>query len=218
MDRGRKSLECLKFVNSLPDDRKILIHGNHESLLQDCLDRGYCLSHDDHNGTTWTVGDLGYYGAVTDMDEVFKLARKNSEWIKYRNSLVDYAEVGNSIFVHGWIPCFADDSNKYHARDIKYTFDENWRDGDWDAARWINGMNAWSQGVKIEGKVIYMGHWHTSWGHSKLHKLGPEWDNKYSTNPEHRKAHFEPFVDEGIVALDACTAYSHKVNVVVLED
>nr|DAD78145.1 MAG TPA: hypothetical protein [Siphoviridae sp. ctrgt10] len=28
---------------------------------------------------------------------------------------------------------------------------------------------------------------------------------------------FEPYIKEGIIALDACTAYSKKVNVVVLE-
>ena len=95
---------------------------------------------------------------------------------------------------------------------------KNWRDGDWKSARWINSLDAWNQGIKVDGKTIYCGHWHTSWGHSKLHKIGSEWDNKYSTNSEHKKAHFEPFCDDGICAIDACTAYSHKVNVVIVEE
>lgn len=144
--------------------------------------------------------------------------RKHPDYNEYINSTVDYYEDDKHIFVHGWIPCKSNDSNMYHARGIKYTFDENWRNGDWKRARWINGMDAWNQGIKVDGKTIYCGHWHTSWGHSKLHNLGPEWDNKYSTNPEHSKAHFEPFCDNGICAVDACTAYSHKVNVVVVED
>ena len=34
------------------------------------------------------------------------------------------------------------------------------------------------------------------------------------SNIEH--AHFEPFKDKGIIAIDACTAYSEKVNCLVL--
>ena len=33
LDRGKEAVKCLQFVNSLPDDRKILIRGNHEDLL-----------------------------------------------------------------------------------------------------------------------------------------------------------------------------------------
>ena len=79
-------------------------------------------------------------------------------------------------------------------------------------------MEAWHQGVKVDGKTIVCGHWHASFGHSKFHGDGVEFPNERSTNPEHRRANFDPFVDDGIIALDACTAYSHKVNCVVLED
>ena len=51
---------------------------------------------------------------------MFKRAKNNPELKKYLKSLVDYAEVGNYIFVHGWIPCNRDDPNPYHARNIKY--------------------------------------------------------------------------------------------------
>ena len=40
LDRGNEPMECLKFVNSIPRDRKILIRGNHEDLIEECLDRG----------------------------------------------------------------------------------------------------------------------------------------------------------------------------------
>ena len=39
LDRGEKPLECLAFVNSLPAKRKLLIRGNHEDLLEDCIYR-----------------------------------------------------------------------------------------------------------------------------------------------------------------------------------
>lgn len=205
LDRGPKPLQCLRFVNSLPKERKILIRGNHEDLMEEMIARRESRHHDWHNGTIQTALDLAGYGLTTfDESEMFDEMRNHPDYNEYINSTIDYYEDDENIFVHGWIP---DDS----------TYD-NWRDGDWKQARWVNGMKAWSQGTKVEGKTIYCGHFHTSWGHSKLHKVGPEWDNKYSTNPEHRKAHFEPFIDDGICAIDACTAYSHKVNVVVVEE
>lgn len=219
LDRGPDPIKCLEFVNSLPEDRRLLVRGNHEDLMEEMIARRESKQHDWHNGTIQTALDLTGCGLTSFIEfDVFDAMRKHADYNKYINSTVDYYEDDKHIFVHGWIPCKSNDSNMYYARGIKYTFDENWRNGDWERARWINGMDAWNQGVKVDGKTIYCGHFHTSWGHSKLHKLGPEWDNKYSTNPEHRKAHFEPFCDDGICAVDACTAYSHKVNVVVVEE
>ena len=39
LDRGNKTLETLKYVNGLPKERKILIRGNHEDLLTECIKR-----------------------------------------------------------------------------------------------------------------------------------------------------------------------------------
>lgn len=52
--------------------------------------------------------------------------------------------------------------------------------------------------------------------HNCGHKIYWDTCNRY-LNPEHRRARFDPFVDTGIVALDACTAHSRKVNCFVLE-
>lgn len=220
LDRGSMPLNCLKFVNSLPDERKILVRGNHEDLLEECLARRECLSHDYHNGTALTIADLAYVWVDLGgkSEDMFKRAKNNPELKKYLKSLVDYAEVGNYIFVHGWIPCNRDDPNPYHARNIKYSFDENWKDGDWNTAHWVNGMDAWHQGIKIDGKTIVCGHWHCSYGNSKFHNDGMEFPNYRSTNPDHRYANFNPFIDDGIIALDQCVVESHKVNCFVFEE
>ena len=68
-------------------------------------------------------------------------------------------------------------------------------------------MQEWKNGERIKGKTIVCGHFHTSWGHYYLHNIGSEWDRS--------TACFEPFEDKGIIALDACTAYTHKVNCLV---
>lgn len=218
LDRGEKPLECLRFVNGLASNRKILIRGNHEDLTRACFSRSSFGYHDYSNGTADTILRLGDFGMITDIDEVFKNAKTNPQWLLYEDSLVDFAEIGDKIFVHGWIPCFADDENMYHSKNVKYTFNDDWRVGNWERARWINGMDAWNQGVKIDGKTVFCGHWHTSWARAHIDKSGVEWDNDRSTNTDHRKADFSPWVKDGIVALDACTAYSHKINVYTFEE
>ena len=211
LDRGPDPLKCLQFVNSLPEDRKILIRGNHETLLDDCLINKYFTKYDYSNGTAGTVMALGNFLFITSADQMFKFAKSNTEWINYKKCLRDFYDDGKNIFVHGWIPCKKDDPNIYHAKNVKYTFDENWTNGNWEAARWSNGMDAWNQGVRLPNKTIYCGHWHTSWARAHILKNGVEFDT------ETEKACFDPFVDDGIVALDACTVVSNKVNCYTVE-
>ena len=60
-----------------------------------------------------------------------------------------------------------------------------------------------------EEKTVVCGHWHTSYGHSKLEKKGSEFGFD---------ADFSPYYGTRIIALDGCTAFSEIVNVLVLED
>ena len=58
-------------------------------------------------------------------------------------------------------------------------------------------------------KTILCGHWHASYGHFKFEHKGSEF------GPD---ADFSPFYGNRIIALDACTGLSRRVNVIVLED
>ena len=60
-----------------------------------------------------------------------------------------------------------------------------------------------------KGKTIVCGHWHCSFGHSHYENDGGEFDN----NPN-----FTPYYGDGIIALDACTVISKKVNCIIIED
>lgn len=221
-DRGRKSREVLKFINSFPEERKICIIGNHELLMEDLIARGVSYGHDISNGTMSTVEQItNIYGhdrsAIADM-------RTNESWAKYRKSWRWYYETDNCIFVHGWIP-FIHSKERFTTEYYKPLPD--WRNASikqFEDATWENGMEAWSRGIKEEGKTIFCGHWHTSWGHCHLHNNGVEFIEEGETRTYNEEnghwisyADFSPFIDEGIVALDACTAYSHKVNVYVIE-
>lgn len=57
--------------------------------------------------------------------------------------------------------------------------------------------------------AIVCGHWHTSYGHSKYERKGTEFGED---------ADFSPYYGPGIIAIDACTAFSGKVNCLVIED
>lgn len=216
-DRGPDSEKCLKFINSIPEERKILIRGNHEDLLEEALNRGTFLNHDYNNGTDQTVTQLT---GILNVEESIKVCRENKELKKYLKSCIDYFETEKYIFVHGWIPSIRSDKNKYHTLSVDRKFDEKWREQDWEQARWDCGFDAWAQNIIIPDKTIVCGHWHTSYGHSRYHNEGTEWDTEWLRiwNLMHEddmlpgSANFDIFKDKGIIAIDACTAYSRKVN------
>lgn len=199
LDRGDKPLECLDFVNRLPADQKILIRGNHEDLLTECILRQYIGGRDRHNGTDKTLVALSGHTREEffsgDYRPYITKAGDNPALKRYLFGLVDYFEIGDYVFVHGWVPRASESPKR------------DWRLGNWYRARWENGMDEWRQDVRPRGKTVVCGHWHASWGHAMLDKTSPEWGPA---------ADFSPFSRPGILAIDACTAYSRKVNCVKL--
>ena len=118
-------------------------------------------------------------------------------------AMLDYFETEHYVFTHGWIPSIPN-------RDKSYSYISSWREADreqWNQARWFNGMDAAQ--TADENKTIVCGHWHTSYGHSKYEHKGTEFGED---------ADFSPYYGPGIIAIDACTAFSGKVNCLVIED
>ena len=223
-DRGDGTVALFAFVQDLAEkNRLIYVRGNHEDLLFDCVDEiekgGRPSQHHFHNGTVkticqfceeneWIIYDREYRKTI------LKTMQPILDFISMHS--VDYAEIGDCILVHGWIP---EKPNKDvplwdMSQDL---YDSDWRNAseyDWESARWLNGMKEWKRGIREEGKTIICGHWHCSYGWSHIRQEYKEWPPK--SGKDWSKS-FEPFVDEGIIAIDACTAYSGKINCVVLE-
>jgi hypothetical protein len=211
-DRGPGTVKIFEFVKELQKQgRLIYVRGNHEWLLEQCMKEvrnGRVPSwHHSSNGTTRTI--CSFLG--------------ESEWIMYdpscrdkicdtmqpvldfiNENCVNYAEIGDYILVHGWIPCFE------HL--------DNFRDGDkddWNQAMWLNGMDMWRNPKnRVDSKTVICGHYHCSWGWSHIRQERKEWPQK---NRKDWEKSFEPFVDDGIIAIDACTAHSGIINVLVIE-
>lgn len=218
-DRGEKPIEVMQYLTSLP--RKILVKGNHESLLQDFCERGYPYTHDYSNGTYDTVCKLGGEDLGKGIEECCIVAETITKNFIY--SMVPYFETNNYIFVHGWIPLKCNDNlPSYYTRNRKFEFDPDWRNAHysaWEQARWLNGIDMARKGFVEPEKTIICGHWHCSYGHyidALKDALANDTDLK--TEEFGKTAIWEPYYGNGVIAIDRCTAYTGEVNILVVED
>lgn len=207
-DRGPDPDKVMSYLMGL--HRKVLIRGNHENLLIECCERGEPWGYDVSNGTWATINKLGGACAKYSFEEccIRTLARTHV----FLDSMVNYFETKKFVFVHGFIPVNCDDGlPSYYRYNRKYSPMDNWREAtqsQWNDAMWLNSYDMIEQGLGIE-KCIVAGHFHASYGRWKMFgrpKFSPYTD-------------FSPFYyDDKLIMIDACTAYSHKVNCLVLED
>lgn len=203
-DRGPDSAKVWRYLKDLP--RKVLVKGNHEQLLLDCCERGYPRQHDISNGTANTIFHLGYGDEFDDMCKY--------TLVKVRpliDSMVNYFETKNYIFVHGWIPVINKDGLPAHyTKNRKFEFNPNWRNAnqkEWDEAMWGNPFDMAERRL-LPDKMVVFGHWHCSTG----------WAKSEGRSEFDADAKFDPYYGDGFIAIDACTAHSGKCNVIVIED
>ena len=208
-DRMPEAQKVYDFTKDMiSKDKLIYIKGNHEQLLLDCINRGYPQSHDWSNGTAQTILDLAPNAQT--FDEACNIVyQKIKDLFKHT---VNYVETKRFVFCHGFIPVHCDDTlPPWHRKNRKYSKMENWREAhqyQWDDATWLNSYDMVDQGLGIE-KCIVAGHWHASYGRYKT--MGRSEFSPYTD--------FSPFYyDDKLIMIDACTAYSGKVNCLVLED
>lgn len=226
IDRGKESEKVIDFLYNLPKERRILIMGNHEELFEELIYRGTVKERDIRNGTFFTFIRLFYKDIINELDfEDVSLLKKicdiTSKINDYEESklyylirqMVDYYETNNYVFVHGWIPLGVDDNgNRFYS--------EKWREGgpdNWYFARWTNGMEANINGLNIPNKTIVCGHYRTSYGNVRKNKPRLS-DLEYNKIEFSDLDYFNPYKDKGIIAIDACTKISNKVNVIVFNE
>ena len=222
LDRGKEAIKMTEFMKSLSDEgRLVYVRGNHEDLFVSCLQEisqgevfnvSSPYSHHLSNGTWDTMLQL----AQMDKDSALRYPRELVSRVMrtafYKELLpttVDYYETERYVFVHGFIPARESGRGEFKW----YNYNPDWRDGDydeWRRARWYNGMSlASSFGVREPGKTVVCGHYHTSYGHSCIKHMCTEWGDD---------AIFDVYRDDGIIALDASTANSGKMNCIVFEE
>lgn len=215
-DRGDESLSIYQYLKELYDKGKcICLTGNHEVMITDYLtlkDKSpwnYIL-----NGVRNTFADFLHQTAPF---EVWRLLDKHTEeptqadfeeWVEkvavkeinkeypellsWIQSMPYYFETKNYIFTHAAIDTTASD---WHKPNIP------WSELVWDDCSFFG------KDIKNTNKVVVIGHVGTN--HlRKMHQIGLN-DPKWSILRRE---------DGKVIALDATSNYSHKVNVLVIED
>lgn len=238
-DRGDESLELYNWVKSLPKERRILIRGNHEYLFRDMVNRGYAESHDMHNGTVDTLYQLNKWDDITESKKYYTnpdlkiehlwnkrkalfhsiISHEVRDWMM-GDEWANYWETPQYIFTHGFIPLKQhinfDKSLAYgyFVKEGPDEYREDWRNAtetEWEDSTWFNWRSNYSlvkKGINKTGKYIVVGHWHTS----DLYKYLNGTKKEIYDCPIYKSKRYK------IIGLDACTAGSNKVNILVLNE
>ena len=199
-DRGTENLNVLKYIDRLKN--KVMIRGNHEDMLLEIFDTGRLKEHNFFNGTAETITDFfGRYsldwatGEVDFSGKTRMLDRATDFILETR----DYFETEHYVFTHGWLPTMV--------RDNKIYIDPEWRKASkeqWKRARWTKWTDMYEDCDRPEGKTIVCGH------------VPSFRAKKFDKSREEMSA--DIFYGNGVIALDAGTYTTGKVNVLVIED
>ena len=198
-DRGMENAAVYDFVRGLKN--KILIRGNHEDMLCKTFVGGSLLPHSIHNGTDITIRQLLGEDAIDEdgniMGEAYEAMIK--EIMNFIDSMIDYYETEEYVLTHGWVPIILDDRTPM--------IDPNWRNAsnmEWGEARWLQWQQLYETNAKVEGKTIVCGH--------RPARMGAMFDK--SREPDDSSI----FYGDGMIAIDAGTVRSGRVNILIVEE
>ena len=94
------------------------------------------------------------------------------------------------------------------------TYNDNWRNAspkEFENSTWGCPWKLAKAGLNKTGKTIVCGHWHTADFFNNLKNLKKKYD-LYESNPIFVSKKYK------LIGLDACTAATNKVNVLVIEE
>lgn len=194
-DRGDENLEVLRFFERLK--HKVLLRGNHEDLLLKLLQTGKLLPHHYINGTINTLKNIfGKYfvDPVNDTIDFSGKTRDTERICEFIEETVDYYETEHYVFVHGWLP---ENGQTEEGR-------KNASTDDWAKSRWIKWNEKYMGLRPLPDKTLVCGHLPTFYANS--------------LDPSRGKNCCDIFYGNGMIAVDAGTADTKCVNVLVLED
>ena len=194
-DRGDENMEVLKFFERLK--HKILLRGNHEDMLLKLFRTGKVLPHHYINGTMRTLEDFFGKYFINPADDTIDFSGKTrivDRICEFIEETVDYYETEHYVFVHGWFPENADTAETRK----KATPDA------WETARWVKWNKKYAGLRPLADKTLVCGHLPTFYANV--------------LDPSRDKNCFDIFYGNGIIAIDAGTADTKQVNVLVLEN
>lgn len=194
-DRGNENVEVLRFFERL--QHKVLLRGNHEDLLLKLLQTGKVLPHQYINGTMRTLENFFGKYSINPADDSIDFSGKTrivDRICEFIEETVDYYETENYVFVHGWLPENAATPGARQEASPEA----------WEKARWVRWNEQYVGLRPLADKTLVCGH-------------VPTW-NASTFDGNRDKKDCSVFCGNGIIAIDAGTADTKQVNVLVLEN
>lgn len=194
-DRGDENMEVLRFFERLK--HKVLLRGNHEDMLLKLFQTGKLLPHHYINGTISTLKNIFGKYFIDPVDDTIDFSGKTritDRLCEFIEETVDYYETEHYVFVHGWLP-----ENAETAEERQNTSSEAW-----EKARWVKWTEKYVGQRPLSDKTLVCGHVPTFYANA--------------FDPSRDKNSYEVFYGNGIIAIDAGTADTKKINVLVLEN
>lgn len=194
-DRGEENKEVLKFFERLKNC--VMLRGNHEDMLLKLLYTGRVESHHRINGTINTLDDFfgKYVFDLSDGTLDFSGKTRTVDRIcEFIEETVNYFETENYVFVHGWLPSGYEKSDALKAVS----------DSQWEKARKSKWHLNYKGEAPLKNKTLICGHVPTFYG--------------WEVDPSRSKDCADIFYGNGLIAIDAGTHDTKKVNVLVIED
>lgn len=194
-DRGNENVEVLQFFERLKN--KVLLRGNHEDMLLKLMQTGKLLPHHYINGTMRTLENFFGKYAIDPVDDTIDFSGKTritDRICEFIEETVDYYETEEYVFVHGWLPEHALTPEARQKASPEA----------WAKARWVRWDQQYVGQRPLADKILVCGH-------------VPTWyAGGFAPNRDKKDASI--FRGNGILAIDAGTADSKQVNVLVLEN
>lgn len=219
-DRGPDALALYEYLKPLTESGKAVVtRGNHEKFFMDFLEGPVSSFNYIYNGTAETIADFWHRTApfeswCTLEGDCNPTQESYAKWAKIcRNEINEeypellswiksqprYFETKHYIMTHGAIDTKVPEWHYPHC--YKYNLE------DWDALDFNDG-SFFGESIVNTDKTIIIGHFGTRFLREKY---------KYPLEPEHEDDILTR--DDGrVIALDATTVLSHKINVLVVED
>ena len=189
-----ENVQVLRYFEGIK--RKVLLRGNHEDMLLKLLNTGKLLPHHYINGTLNTVWNFFGKYSIDPNGDIIDFSGKNStvdRLTAFIGEMADYYETDDYVFVHGWLP----------KNGTTEAGRKNAEKAAWGEARWCRWNMEYTGERPLADKILVCGH-------------VPTWYAK-EFQAERRNDDSSIFYGNGLIAIDAGTASSGQVNVLVLE-
>lgn len=194
-DRGDENMEVLRFFERLK--YKVLLRGNHEDMLLKLLQTGKLLPHHYINGTISTLRNIFGKYSIDPANDTIDFSGKTGiteRLCEFIEKTVDYYETEHYVFVHGWL---AENALTPEARQ-KAGLEA------WEKARWVKWNERYVGLRPLPDKILICGHLPAYYANALDRRRG--------------KNCCDIFYGNGLIAIDAGTADTQHMNVLIIED